>query len=542
MEPGPPPPDQGPPPEATDRDRRSLPVAVVLVAILVLATGSLIVRPLPSVADKPIAEDGYYALAVARHIALGHGITIDGRTPTSGFQPLFTFLTVPAFVLTGGDRHTSLRLVLVLHWLFFAGTASLLGLIARDALTSQPPARRSLYGWLTAFMYLAGVGPFLNAFNGLETGCLLFCYALAWRHYQVRGTARWLDLTALGALLGVTVLARIDAVFLVVAACLYLVLRGEGESRFVIRIARAAVVGIVAFIVSLPWWLYNLMVFGSLMPSSGAAQQYWTLSGQRALAALRYGLQLTIPAIYTPHLSRFDSLAADLVRGGLTVAVALLLWHHRRRVAGPAGGDRRERGLAFAGIVLATCLMLVAWYALSSHSTHFYRRYFAPISLLAPSALGYLLLAAIARAPRGALVLCAVAGLPLLGSMALLHGGGLWANRVEHNPMYTEQLPLVQECVPKEAVVAAGQSGTLGYFCDRVVNLDGKVNREALDHQNDMWHYLRERGIRWVCDWPPIADRYLGPRPVERGWHQVAQKGSFVLWHQEPIPAGAPQR
>ncbi len=46
------------------------------------------------------------------------------------------------------------------------------------------------------------------------------------------------------------------------------------------------------------------------------------------------------------------------------------------------------------------------------------------------------------------------------------------------NLFYLDQLALVQRYVPKDAEVGAAQSGTLGFFRDRVVNLDGKVNNE----------------------------------------------------------------
>ena len=87
---------------------------VVLAGVIVAFGGlSLALRPNSRVWDLPLKDDGYYSLTVARNIAAGKGITIDGTTPTNGFQPLFTFLCVPLFIVSGGDQYLSIRLVLI---------------------------------------------------------------------------------------------------------------------------------------------------------------------------------------------------------------------------------------------------------------------------------------------------------------------------------------------------------------------------------------------------------------------------------------------
>ncbi|NJN67317.1 MAG: hypothetical protein HC884_11700 [Chloroflexaceae bacterium] len=48
------------------------------------------------------------------------------------------------------------------------------------------------------------------------------------------------------------------------------------------------------------------------------------------------------------------------------------------------------------------------------------------------------------------------------------------------NPYYREQIPLIERYVPDGDDIAAFESGTLGYFHDRTINLDGKVNPEVL--------------------------------------------------------------
>jgi hypothetical protein len=99
--------------------------------------------------------------------------------------------------------------------------------------------------------------------------------------------------------------------------------------------------------------------------------------------------------------------------------------------------------------------------------------------------------------------------------------------------VYWEQLALVGAQVPDTDDVAAGQAGTLGYFRQRVVNVDGKVNREAIPYQARMWDYLAARDVRWFCDWPFYVEKYLGADPGRHGWRQVGQNGYWQLWHRE---------
>lgn len=41
---------------------------------------------------KPFIEDAWYGFSVARNIANGSGVTIDGLQVTNGFQPLQVFI------------------------------------------------------------------------------------------------------------------------------------------------------------------------------------------------------------------------------------------------------------------------------------------------------------------------------------------------------------------------------------------------------------------------------------------------------------------
>lgn len=517
------------PAAATARRPDALPVLLIaLAAVIALAGLMLAFRPAVHVFDTPLTEDSYYSLAVARNIAAGIGVTIDGTQPTNGFQPLFTFMEAACYWLAGGEETFAIRLVLALSWAIYVGTAGLVGAIAADAAADE--AGRRLRRWLAGLLYLGGFLTFMHHFNGLETGLLLLCYAAAWRAWQVGVMERSWGPAVFGLLLGLTVLTRIDAAVFVAVFCAWQFL---AELRRGLRpaILRAGTIGVAALAISAPWWGWNYLEFGSLMPTSGTAQQEWALDGRR-LRWIFWALGVTgMPSLW---LGRFDEVFHDGLLPSLLRAVVgiALLWGFAlawRRRAPAAGGGPAARTWQFAAALAAALCLLCLYYGFSFIAYWFYYRYLFPAALLGSVGIAWLLQPAAARRPVIAAVLACLLTAPTLISMVMAQRG----ETLHVQTVYWEQLQLIDEQVPVSDAVAAGQAGTLGYFRRNVVNVDGKVNRRVIAHQGRMWDYLEAQKVRWFCDWPFYVEKYLGPDPTANGWRHVGQKGYWQLWKYE---------
>ncbi len=128
---------------------RATPLLNPAITVLVIAMAGCILfmlQPGTRLIDSPLTEDGYYSLSVARNLAMGKGLTIDGTQWTNGFQPLWVFLTAPIYLLYGADRIEPLRLVLLLATLIWLATSHVLGKIAADFKpATNAEARRRAY-------------------------------------------------------------------------------------------------------------------------------------------------------------------------------------------------------------------------------------------------------------------------------------------------------------------------------------------------------------------------------------------------------------
>lgn len=523
-----------------DRAGRVLPL---LCLGLLALQASLLLRSDLRVLDRPLTEDAYYALNIARNIAWGHGATFDGVHPTNGFQPLFTLLTVPLFWIAHG-LFAPLRGLLLVHLVVEAAAAATLATIARavvrsladapaDAMASGRPTPAALdltaawtAGWLVVFLYLAGVNTFLQHWNGLETGLVMFLLAVCWRVAQRRGDAPSDDVT-FGIALGLLVLARIDTAILVVV-----VTAGEAwarRDRPAHAVAVAARIATAAAVVSLPWWIYNVRGFGSLMPTSGAAQQEFLISGERIERAVSAWLTDAVPWIYARH---GGAIRTDLLRAAVVAPVAWMLARRRPQSRDARAGALIERTWRFGGYVVIWALGMALWYCVSSWASQFYVRYLAPLIPCATLAVAWAVWPVV-RGPRSRWrPIAALAALGLVAVMAVvtlwLHQGRVFGQ----NLFYADQATLIHAYVPDSEWVAAGQTGTLGYFRPRVLNLDGKVNPGAWAARADIPGYLARERVRWFCDWPWFIDHWFGPDPAARGWAPVARRGAFVLYRR----------
>jgi hypothetical protein len=477
-----------------------------------LAAGAL--RPADRVFDQPFSEDGFYALTIARNVAAGRGVTIDGELWTNGFQPLFTFMEAAMFRLADGDVVTGGRLVIVLAAAVHLAGALLVGLVARDA--RLRPEGRSLRFWLGAALYLVAAKNFGDFYTGLETGLQLASIAALWRAAQLGLFGTRAGALGFGALIGVALLARIDSGFLAVALALWILLRHWPEAG-IGALSRPALMALGAAAVSAPWWLYNRLVFGAFVPSSGTAQQDWALDPERVREALWALRMVLMPWIF---VGPDESMATDLARVGALVAAAFVLLRMRRARPTEIAAPSTRRTIGFAGCLALAWVALAAFYTASFFASWFYFRYFAPLSLLvfvaAPVALAELAARGERAALAAAVVLVAAWGAGVGAPLAAMRGA-------LGPPTHWGQVALVRGFVPDSEPVAAGQTGTLGFFRAGTVNLDGKVNREALAWQGRMPAYLDRRGVRWFVDSPWYVERMLGADPEAAGWAAVAR-------------------
>jgi hypothetical protein len=469
--------------------------------------------------DAPMTEDAYYSLAVARSLAAGHGLTVDGEHWTNGFQPLFTVLVcAPIFVVTGGDRIAAIRGLYLASFAIMILTALALAQIVY-AFSSQSEEQRRLRAYVTVLAYVTSAQLWRFHYNGLETGWLIFMYVLAWLYYQRIGTHTWLRSIGFGALLGLVILSRIDAAFLVVVVCAgELLLADKPPSQ---RVLRAVAIGACALVVSSPWWLYNYYGFGSVMPTSGTAQRATgpELFGiGRMLRALS---QVGTPSLF---LGRQENAPLVVARFALIAGLATIVVRAFRAGQLPRYADLDDasrRTLRFAAYFVIAYAALCLYYVTRSRATWFYLRYMAPLSIV-----GVLLLTFAISESRGLLRRLGLAGatalaLQMVAFAALKHRPGTDSG----SPYYNDQLSLVRKYVPEHDRIASGQTGTLGYWREGVVNCDGKVNAEALAHIDHLQEYLDAEHINW---W---IDESLFPNANTSGWELVAtQQQQAIRW------------
>lgn len=511
--------------------------ARILALMLIAVAGVLAFRPDAVVFTTPLTEDAYYSLSAARNIAAGRGVTIDGSLPTNGFQPLFTFLEAGAFALAGGNETLAIRFTLGLSWVIWLATALTLGRIAVDG-ASGSAAEKSARGWLATLLYLAGFLTFMHHFNGLETGLLMLGYATLWRAWQAGVYEQRGGPLKIGLLLGLLVLTRIDAAIFTALFGLWLLVRETRRFGLVAALTRTVPMGLAALAISSPWWAYNYLEFGSFMPTSGTAQQEWAVD-ERRLRWIFWALGVAgLPQLWLGQLDEMfgDGIALSILRAGVGGGLLWGFWRAVKARKPLAAKDAAQRRTwEFAALLAGALTVLCLYYGFSFIAYWFYYRYLFFFVLLATVGIAWLLAPWVAadtrRGKLAALGLWVLAA-PTLASALLAQTG----KTLHVETVYFEQLALIKEHVPEDARVAAGQSGTLGYFRPNSVNVDGKVNRTAVPYQSHMWDYLRENKIVWFCDWPNYVEKYLGPDPTKHGWKLVAEKGFWRLWRYEGAP------
>jgi 4-amino-4-deoxy-L-arabinose transferase-like glycosyltransferase len=517
-----------------DRRNHALVAASVLLAILAFHL-AVAWQDLPTLARNGfLYDDSFYAFKIAQNIAEGRGITFDGVHPTNGFQPLYVFLIVPAFLVSGSDLVLPIHIALSMLALTTCLTACLLYLIARRYVGPTASLIAAAIWALSPVVTRQGA-------NGLETAMATFMIALSFYYYVSRvrsaGTPSAGRLMLLGLVLGCTVLARIDALLFVLVVLLdyLLLLRKTGAALR--RVAGAALVPLGVFVVYGPWLVFNLFTSGNALQDSGTATRFLSLAyasyfgyGPEGLASggpdrlfilaqVTHSLSILklIPAVHV-LFRLMEKIGAALGAGNAWrlaadvfgfVGLAGIGWILARRRMNESRSRRREIWvlLLFSGLLFAS-------YSLYIFGAFYFIRYYYPLYFVASLIGAFLLQDAFEWYRRRAVSVrrAVVAGAAVY---AIFFAGFSYSQSFRSRPLYPfyDIAQWVKANTGNDDTIGAFQCGTIGYLSERrVINLDGKVNRSALVALKDgcLWSYLDEEGIDVVLDHWEILEIFLG--------------------------------
>ena len=237
---------------------------LLLVVAVLYGVACVTFRTIDSLVMRSF-DDAFYYSRIADNLGGGLGSTFDGIHPTNGYQPLWQWLLVPIFSERGWSLETLYRLQLGAEVVLPGSPACCCATFS----ASSPRAGRRWWARCCSCSWWSD-----PALNGMETAlqmlALLLLPAYAWRVKALAG-GRTRATFALGLLMGLAMLARLDLMFLplligIVAAAQWIA--GRDEPRRAVLVRTAALVAGLALVVE-PYMAWNGWAFGAAVPISG---------------------------------------------------------------------------------------------------------------------------------------------------------------------------------------------------------------------------------------------------------------------------------
>jgi len=170
-------------------------------------------------------DDAFYYYKVAMNITSGHGVTFDGINPTNGFHPLWMLVCIPVFILGKINLILPLRVLVIVSALLSIGSGIFLFRLLKKFISNEVAAFIAVIWMFQPTIHDVVV------VHGMESTISAF-FIVAYVYFLVH----WQDeeittkrLIQLGVIGGLTVLARLDNIFIVLLLGGWFVLKPLGS-------------------------------------------------------------------------------------------------------------------------------------------------------------------------------------------------------------------------------------------------------------------------------------------------------------------------
>jgi len=476
----------------------STPSGWIVACVALVQVGYVLLAPFDRLALY-VNDDAYYFVMVARGWLEAGYPSLDGVTPTNGFQPLWQLLQLPLAAVAGRDLH--LRLALLLGGLLFQG--GLLGMAA--GLRRTVGGRTAL-----AFLLLFEANVLLSwgfALNGMESSLQVALLGAVVARLTSPGRIAGRQAVVLGSLVGLYGVTRLDGLALVPCVAAFVLWR-ERRLRTATPIVLLGLAPALAAMVASQLWLgtpvpvsgrVKLEINRQMLRADGADRVQGLASGAGNLARSGYYVASRVAGGAAAFAARATGVAdrtTGAVAGVIGVAAA---------IAGLAMLLRRHAPVTLApfAVVAASVAIRLAFFAVAYPLTfHLYDWYFADAVLLVAACVATPFAAVLrVRAVALATTFVAFANAACFASDT--------ANLAHTRPVLDAARYVSSRPELAGTRVASWDAGLVAFvLANPVTNLDGLVNspaflRDVVGRRRPLVEYLRDEGVTTVVNLVP---------------------------------------
>ena len=444
----------------------------------------------------PLQDDSYYTQSYARKIWHGQLFSLNERHQGNAFHPLYPFLCAPLHGLSRDDRVLGIRFVVVLNVVLFS-IALWLAWRVFNRLAGEDSSHRAA-ALIGVGLYSVNCIAFRSDLNLMQTGLQL---ALIWALldatiwlYQ-KDDKKFRDFGVVGAVAGLACLARIDTGLLIFGYGISLLWQWK---EWKLTWPRFFAVTGPAFCAVAGWSLVSYYFLGTVVPTGGASTMAWTLPSVTRIG--RAAAVASLLAVGFPHSHPENSFWSAWWTGhpwarpllAMLLFGALLLFLSRGVRTSRASFSQTLRPLL---PVACGVSILFVTYVAASRATFFFERYFT-VALPLIACFWFLLLARAAASGKWR----RIAGFVALYTVVFVYFQ-YRVLRLDESYLWTA-FAAVTDLATEEDWIASAESGLLGYYHDRTINLDGKTNVEALRARRNerLLEYLTDSDAIYLVD------------------------------------------
>ncbi len=521
----------------------------------------------------PLIGDCFYNFFVAKNLALGNGLTFDGKHLTNGFHPLLTLLMAGVYCVFPNSESAPLRTLLLIHTFLSLFSAIFLYKVIRQEVNERAAT-------IFLLLFYTSIYSIATDMNGLDTCLNTFLLSAALLFYFTKLRGRTDDylrrFLVFSILCGLLALSRLDNFAFILGLLFDHLFIDTSDPRMRFRKIRGLLIH--AFVILLfvgPWFFYNLKYFGDLMPISGQTvrlisvldipshvtdeAELFDLSSDTAEnneIAIRdfYDGQIS-PIVYLKCLGSALGtivafglpLAADIITnlrrlrvGGWDLAAvgtllifllfAVLVWRLRTKV------KSRDVFIEPFRFLLLSFFLFLGFYLYIVLGYMFYYRYMFPVILVSKIFLSIyidrLLPVDVRLFRRERLSIMATAFVLIYLVQVPMFMVGFKNTYVRTVMMAGDW---VERNVPQGSLIGVFQSGVIINFCSAdFLVLENKLNPEIGPAFRDkrMFDYLLEKGVDYVMDEPRVLQVCLIQRSHQdlRKRLERVYKGFFWIY------------